>query len=103
MVHNKDNKTEQVVKENDPLKARISDYLFQGGISLSKPIQCLSPDHSDNHPSMSYFPKGHALDCFSCGATLDIYDLVAMKELHAKWDSHKNKPTNFPILSISLN
>lgn len=85
-------KTEQAVKEDDPLRARISDYLFQRGISLSKPIQCLSPDHSDNHPSMSYFPKGHVLHCFSCGATLDIYDLVAIYELKAKWDSIKNKP-----------
>lgn len=93
MVQNKDNKTEQVVKEDDPLRARISDYLFQKGISLNKPIQCLSPDHSDNHPSMSYFPKGHALHCFSCGTTLDIYDLVAMDELNAKWDSTKNKPS----------
>ena len=60
------------------IKGFMEDYLRQRGLSLTKPFRCLSPDHEDRHPSMSYNPRAHNVHCFACGATYDIFDLVGL-------------------------
>ena len=32
--------------------------------------------HNENTPSLSYDPKTHRFHCFSCGATVDIVDVL---------------------------
>ncbi|MEA5020765.1 MAG: toprim domain-containing protein [Gordonibacter sp.] len=45
-----------------------------------KPFICLSPDHADRHPSMSYDARTHRVKCFSCGASGDVFEV-------AGWDT----------------
>lgn len=61
-----------VVKEN------LEQYLERTGRPLKKPFLCLSPDHNDNHPSMSYDKKRNKVHCFSCGADYDTFDLISI-------------------------
>lgn len=58
------------------LKGMLGAYLEQKGINPRKPFICLNPDHSEKHPSMSV--KDTNCHCFSCGATYDIIDLLAL-------------------------
>ena len=64
------------------VKEHIADYLASKGINADlagkKPFLCLNPDHPDEHPSMSIDPQSLKVHCFSCGATYDTFDLVAI-------------------------
>lgn len=62
----------------DKLKVCIEDYLRQRGLPLRKAFRCLSPEHEDKHPSMSYNPRYANVHCFACGATYDLLDLIGM-------------------------
>ena len=68
---------------SDSLKNLLPEYLERLGLSTSKPFNCLSPEHDDKKPSMSYDAKHSRVKCFGCGATWDLYDLVAVEELGA--------------------
>ena len=68
---------------SDSLKNLLPEYLERLGLSTSKPFNCLSPEHDDKKPSMSYDAKHNRVKCFGCGATWDLYDLVAVEELGA--------------------
>ena len=50
-------------------KPLLADYLLNksGVQNLKRPFRCLNPNHSDEHPSMSYTEKYHICKCFSCG------------------------------------
>ncbi|MGL4452464.1 MAG: toprim domain-containing protein [Sarcina sp.] len=43
-------------------------------------ICCLSPDHDDRSPSMSYWESGDIFHCFSCGRNVDIFTLAHILE-----------------------
>ena len=64
------------------LRPRLPEYLERHGISLGpglrRKIRCLNPQHTDNHPSMSYDAQRHRLHCFSCGANYDLFSLIGM-------------------------
>lgn len=60
------------------LRSKLPDYLHSRGISIAAKFRCLNPQHDDKHPSMSYNPRNHTVHCFSCNATYDIFDLIAM-------------------------
>ena len=68
---------------SDSLKNLLPEYLERLGLSTDKPFNCLSPEHDDKKPSMSYDAKHSRVKCFGCGATWDLYDLVAVEELGA--------------------
>ena len=59
-------------------KDRLEEYLQRTGRSTSKPFLCLNPAHNDKSPSMSYDKRGKRVHCFSCRASYDIFDLVAL-------------------------
>lgn len=59
-------------------RGRIEEYLNQRGINPRKPFLCLNPQHADTHPSMSFDRKHNRVKCFSCGASYDVFDLIAM-------------------------
>src|SRR5699024_2217684 len=65
------------------IKSKLPDYLESLGLSTDKPFNCLSPEHDDKAPSMSYDRKHSRVKCFGCGATWDLYDLIAVEELNA--------------------
>ena len=62
----------------DTVKGYLEDYLRGKGINTRKPFNCLSPDHNDTHPSMSYDRRGQRCKCFSCGVSYDIFDLIGI-------------------------
>lgn len=62
------------------LREQLPTYLNLLGLSAKKPMRCLNPAHSDRTPSMSYDPNQHRVHCFSCEASYDIFDLVALNE-----------------------
>lgn len=70
-------------KTKNELKQRLPEYLEQLGLSIDQPFTCLNPNHEDPHPSMSLNPRDKQhVHCFGCGAHWDIFDLIALKELH---------------------
>ena len=70
----------------DEVKSMLPDYLESLGFSTDKPFNCLRPVHDDKIPSMSYDRKHSRVKCFGCGATWDLYDLIAVEELNAPVD-----------------
>ena len=58
------------------VKGYLQSYLQGKGINTRKLFKCLSPSHSDGHPSMGY--KNNRCKCFSCGVSYDIFDLIAI-------------------------
>lgn len=55
-------------------------WLQRHGLSTSKPFRCLSPQHEDVHPSMSFDRQHGRVKCFSCGVSWDVYDAEAVAE-----------------------
>ena len=62
----------------DTVKGYLGDYLRGKGINIRKPFNCLSPDHNDTHPSMSYDSRRQRCKCFACGVSYDIFDLIGI-------------------------
>ncbi|MCR4777196.1 MAG: ssDNA-binding domain-containing protein [Saccharofermentans sp.] len=65
----------------DQIKLSLASYLESQGINTSRNFRCLSVDHQDDHPSMSYKAVGNNgypfVHCFACGATFDTISLIA--------------------------
>ena len=57
---------------------RLEEYLIRKGIDPRKPFLCLNPAHNDHDPSMSFDRRRGRIKCFSCNATYDLFDLVAL-------------------------
>ena len=53
----------------------VSPTAYTGGH-----ICCLSPEHDDRSPSMSYWDSGDVFHCFSCGRNVDIFSLAHILE-----------------------
>lgn len=74
----------------ETVKGYLEDYLRGKGINTRHPFRCLSPDHPDKHPSMSYYRQGQFCKCFSCGVKFDILDLIGidynLKDFNEKLD-----------------
>ena len=68
---------------SNDLKKLLPKYFGRLGLSTDKPFTCLNPEHEDKTPSMSYDRKHNRVKCFGCGATWDLYDLIAVEELGA--------------------
>lgn len=62
------------------LKNCLPRWLQEHGLPLDKAFRCLSPAHRDAHPSMRYNKKNQTVHCFSCGVTMDIFQLVGQEE-----------------------
>lgn len=66
----------------EQLKGMLPQYLDILGVSTKGPFKYLNPNHMDKTPSMSFDAKdGRHVHCFGCGATWDIFDLIAVNEL----------------------
>jgi DNA primase len=66
------------ISEKNILKSYLGDYLQKyHNIDISKSFNCLSPEHLDEHPSMSYSAKYNICHCFACGKNIDIFDIIA--------------------------
>lgn len=74
-----------VMNQNDrllyELRGFLPEYMAQKRMVVGrgkKLIRCINPQHNDSTPSMSYYPKTRKLHCFGCGATYDLFDVIAM-------------------------
>ena len=64
-------------KRKAELKKILPIYLEkQLGINISKPFNCLNPEHNDRTPSMSYDKRRNKVHCFGCDVDWDIFDLI---------------------------
>ena len=61
-------------------KGYLWDYLekYHGLKNQKQFFHCLSPDHTDNNPSMMFTDKYNICKCFACGVSYDIFDLVGL-------------------------
>lgn len=62
----------------ETIKGYLPDYLRGKGINTRSTFNCLSPEHPDKHPSMSYDSKRQRCKCFSCGISYDIFDIIGI-------------------------
>jgi replicative DNA helicase len=66
---------DQAIQE---IKKHLGDYLQELGLSTHRPFNCVNPQHTDKHPSMSYDKTRDFIKCFSCDHTYDIISLYAL-------------------------
>lgn len=81
----------------DELKKRLPEYLEQIGEPLNKNFVCLNPNHNDHNPSMAYDSKHERVKCFGCGASWDLFDLIAVEELGASVSDDGKPKYNFSV------
>ena len=64
----------------DAIYPRLEDYLQEKGFDTKKLFSCLNPDHEDSNPSCGVVPSGDAWNCFGCGASGTIFNVVSTLE-----------------------
>lgn len=66
-------------------------YLQMRGIPTNRNIPCLTGKHTDKNPSMGFDSQAKQMHCFSCGARLDIFDLIGMDYAIYDFNGQLNK------------
>ena len=79
-----DEKNKSLLKEyysekKEKAKEFLEEYLQKKGINTKELFRCVSPEHEDKNPSMSFYKKKNKCTCFACGKNYDIFDLVKME------------------------
>ena len=79
-----DEKNKSLLKEyysekKEKAKEFLEGYLQRKGINTKELFRCVSPEHEDKNPSMSFYKKKNKCTCFACGKNYDIFDLVKME------------------------
>ena len=62
----------------ETIKTHLNDYLEETGRPTKKLFRCVSVEHNDSDPSMSYDPKRNMIKCFGCNKSYDIFSLYAL-------------------------
>ena len=65
-------------EKKEKAKEFLEEYLQKKGINTKELFRCISPEHEDKNPSMSFYKKKNKCTCFACGKNYDIFDLVKM-------------------------
>ena len=84
----------------DIAKGRIAEYLRSKGIDPKRKFNCLNPEHNDTNPSMSLYAQANNVHCFACGASYDIFSLVALDNPGLTENEVFNKTYEFCGLTI---
>lgn len=84
----------------ETLKPYLKDYLEMTQRPTNKNMSCLSPDHDDQNPSMSFNPKANNVHCFSCNATYDLFDVIGIDYQLESFSEQFNKAIQ--ILKLDL-
>ena len=79
-----DEKNKSLLKEyysekKEKAKEFLEEYLQRKGINTKELFRCVSPEHENKNPSMSFYKKKNKCTCFACGKNYDIFDLVKME------------------------
>ena len=83
-------------------KAMLPAYLAGRGIDIRHPFHCLSSDHADHHPSMSYRPKTNTVQCYGCGEHGDIFDVIRMEYGLDRGDHRTIFDKTYQVLGIDV-
>jgi len=86
-------------------RSMLSDYLERSlgidlGVNLKKKFHCLSPEHDDKTPSMSFNAANNTVHCFSCGVTWSIFDVIGAE--YEITDFNKKVSKTFEVLGIII-
>lgn len=76
-------KLEQIQELITELKRYAPTYLKELGVATGNPegfVCCLSPDHEDRNPSMSWYREAGIYHCFSCNSSMDIFAIANVFE-----------------------
>jgi len=65
--------------KKEKAKEFLEEYLQRKGINTKELFRCISLNHEDKNPSMSFYAKKNKCTCFACGKNYDIFDLVKME------------------------
>ena len=76
---NKSSLKEYYSEKKEKAKEFLEEYLQRKGINTKELFRCVSPEHEDKNPSMSFYKKKNKCTCFACGKNYDIFDLVKME------------------------
>ncbi|WP_339068945.1 toprim domain-containing protein [Fusobacterium animalis] len=76
---NKNLLKEYYFEKKEKAKEFLKEYLQRKGINTKELFRCISPEHEDKNPSMSFYKKKNKCTCFACGKNYDIFDLVKME------------------------
>lgn len=92
------NRDEAKAKAKDCLK----DYLKKLGRDTSKLFRCISRDHEDKKPSMSYDERRNKVRCFSgsCGVDWDIFDVIGNE--YVLTDDKAKFDKTYEVLGINI-
>lgn len=65
--------------DKEKAKEFLEEYLQRKGVNTKELFRCISPEHEDKNPSMSFYKKKNKCTCFGCGKNYDIFDLVKIE------------------------
>ncbi len=71
----------------EQIKTHLEDYLKETKRDIRNNFSCVSTDHEDKNPSMSYNQKANNIKCFSCNKS---YDLISLYALDNNLDNNKD-------------
>lgn len=73
-----DYQTERALSE---VKENLESYLLSKGINTNNNFKCFNANqhkNGDNSPSMGYDRKNNKVNCFACGCSYDLLDLIGL-------------------------
>ena len=74
----------------EEIKIHLKEYLEETGRPTKNLFTCVSAEHTDSNPSMSYDSKINIVKCFGCNRSYDIISLYALdNNLDSKSDFKK--------------
>jgi len=94
---------EEMSRIKEQAKSMLRPYLESQGINTDKNFSCLSIDHTDSNPSMTYNEKTNTVYCFGCGEHGDIFDVIRMRYGIPKNDYKTIFETTYKVLGINTN
>ena len=70
---------EDFSQKREKAKEFLEEYLQRKGLDTKNLFRCISPEHEDKNPSMSFYKKKNKCTCFGCGKNYDIFEVVGME------------------------
>ena len=92
---------EEMLRTKEQAKGMLEWYLQSQGINTNKNFSCLSTDHSDSNPSMTFNKSTNTVYCFGCGEHGDIFDVIRMQYGIPKNDFKTIFETTYRVLGIN--
>ncbi|MGN0893837.1 MAG: toprim domain-containing protein [Succinivibrio sp.] len=60
------------------LLSKLQDYLIKKSVNTEANFSCLNPNDKSHLPSMTYNPKNYTVECFNCGVSYNLFDLIGI-------------------------